>query len=169
MSGAKQGPRVAKIFISAASGEPMCELIHVLAIKGVGLDGDRYAIGAGLYSQSRPMKVRHVTLIAAQAIEEANATLEVPFHASETRRNIVLEGISSDELNAFVGKGLRLVMTGPVLRGVELCTPCDWPDKRAGKSGFRLAFENRGGLRAAIVEGGRIIHNAELVPWAIQD
>ncbi len=154
--------KVSRIFLAIAKGQPMREVSHVFAIAGIGLEGDCYATGKGLYSDSQPLKIRHITLIAEAAIREAAET-GVVFDPAETRRNVVIEGISSIDINALVGKRLRLGTTGPLIEVLELCTPCDWPDRCAQKTGFKMAFEGRGGLRAKIIESGRIIRFGKMI------
>ncbi len=150
---------VLQIFISPNAGDPMQGVQKVSAIKGLGLEGDRYARGGGTFSRIKETLVssvrgptpRHVSLIAHEAITESNQTLTTPFTSAETRRNIVTEGV---DLNDLVKKAFAI---GEVnFWGFELCDPCNRPDNLSGKSGFKKAFENRGGLRAAIVSDGII-------------
>lgn len=143
--------RVRAIFVCSDKGQPMRKLSEAHAIKGRGLAGDRYAANKGAWSQARPA-IRHVSLIASEAIREANQLVDVPFSWAETRRNIVTEGIY---LNSLVGKEFLIGLIR--LRGVELCTPCERPSKLAGKKGFPQAFEGRGGIRAEILDNGVIL------------
>jgi len=141
------------IFICADKGEPMNEVIEVLAKKGIGLNGDRYALGKGAY----PTGLNHVTFIALKAIEEANAALQEPFSPGETRRNIVVEGIECDDLNDLVGKEFSI--GDARFLGVKLCHPCTRPAIVVGRGSeqgkkFEAAFSNQGGLNAEVLETG---------------
>lgn len=134
-------------------GDPMLYHAAVSAIAGRGLAGDRYTSGRGAYSNVKPVKTRHVTLIAIERIEMANIELELkglaPFEPSETRRNIITSGV---ELSGLVGKEFSV---GPVrMRGIELADPCYRPSALANKKGFKEAFLGRGGLRAEIFSSG---------------
>lgn len=121
----------------------------VEAIAGIGLDGDRYAIDAGKFSGSKLGK-RAITLIEREAIAAANESYGVGMDESETRRNVVVEGVP---LNHLVGQDF---LVGDVrLRGYDLSEPCTWLEEVTGKEA-RTAFVHRGGLRAEIVEGGPI-------------
>ncbi len=136
----------------------MKEARKVTAIAGVGLSGDRYAKGTGAFSKNIKETKRQVTLISHDAIESANAVLAhellPPFLPSETRRNIVVKGISVEELRALVGKTFKI---GEVsMRGVEECVPCQRPSKLSGKQWFKKMFENGGGLCVEILTGGTI-------------
>ena len=123
---------------------------------GIGIEGDRYAMGKGAYSATEPAKVRHISLISISGIETANDWLkagdEPTFDADETRRNIALEGITAAELNSLVGKRFQLV--GIQMLGTELCTPCERPAQLLSRPSFMDAFEGRGGIRAEVLSSG---------------
>jgi len=153
-----QVARVTGIFISARAGLPMKALGAVRVIANVGLAEDRYALGLGLYSRVEPIKIRHLTLITEDGIATANEWQEAsglpPFAASDTRRNLVLQGISAPELNALVDKPFQV---GEIsCKGIEIATPCQQPSNVSGIEGFADAFDGRGGLRAQALNGGVI-------------
>ena len=153
--------RVVQIFTAPNQGEPMCMRRTAVAIAGQGLEGDRYAMGKGAFQvpTSRPV-VRHVTIIAVEAIDAANKGLSQPFLPEDTRRNIVVCGL---DLAACENRRLRI---GPhvVMSWVEICLPCGRPSKLSGKPGFAEAFAGiRGGIRVAVVAGGRIMPDDEIV------
>ena len=146
-------PIVRSIFVCSTASEPMHEIAKVMALAGAGLEGDRYSLGKGTYSQSpRPVK-RHATLIAAADIEAARQA-GFDFLPSETRRNIVVEGISPDELNQLVGKTLQI--GAALVLALEICQPCESPSELSGKPGFPQAFKHTGGLRLEILKSGTI-------------
>ena len=148
--------RVLAIFVARAAGMPMREIETVLAAEGRGLVPDRYASGGGAFSEARPT-IRHVTLIAFEAIREANEKAAQKFEWSETRRNIITEWV---DLNSLVGKDFRV--GDALLRGVELAEPCERPSQLARKPGFKEAFLNRGGLRAQVLRTG-VISKGDLI------
>jgi MOSC domain-containing protein YiiM len=150
--------KVSCIFIASSAGEPMLQKSVVKMFPKVGLEGDRYALGLGAYSKGLPPKARDVSLITRAGIDAANQELKLlgldQFLDNETRRNIVIEGLSSQLLNNLVGKEFYL---GELkLRATELCIPCERPSKLSRKSDFLKAFEGRGGIRAEVLEGGEI-------------
>lgn len=144
---------VRQIFICPAANAPMQEVREVMALKGRGLEGDRYALGTGTYSTSPRVVKRHATLIAFDDIETA-ARKGGTFNAAETRRNIVIDGIAVADLNALVGKTFRL--GAALVRADEICVPCERPSLLSGKPDFKEKFEQSGGLRVEILEDGRI-------------
>lgn len=123
---------------------------------GIGIEGDRYAMGIGAFSATEPAKVRHISLISLSGIETANDWLkagdEPTFEASETRRNVTLEGITAAELNSLVGK--RFQLGNIQMLGTELCTPCERPAQLLSRPSFMHAFEGRGGIRAEVLSSG---------------
>lgn len=144
------------LYISSNAGAPMQAKTTVELEVGLGIKGDRYASGLGAFSDNQPPKIRHISLIASTGIAIANLWLEgsneTPFTDSETRRNVVLDGISPSELNALVGQAFQL---GDIsLRGTELCAPCVRPGELVDKPGFMDAFDGRGGIRAEILSSG---------------
>lgn len=145
--------RVVKIFICPDKGQPMQEIEKVRAIAGVGLEGDRYALGKGAWSNSTRKAVRHVSLISLEAVQLSNLELDIPFLIHETRRNIITT-CTTDELNDLVGKMFKV--GNVIMRGTELCDPCVRPSVIAKKKGFEKAFVGRGGLRAEICSSAEI-------------
>ena len=143
---------VVGLYTCADAGQPMEAQTQARALAGSGFAGDRYATNQGTFSRSaRPnmrQNMRHVSLIAREAIEEANRDLVArglpPFGVHETRRNIITEGV---DVNALLGREFRI---GDVrLRGTEPTKPCPRPSALVQKTGFR------GGVRRARRGAGR--------------
>jgi MOSC domain-containing protein YiiM len=150
-------PKITALYVAKDKGEPMQYHSMVKAIAGVGLEGDgfldRYAAGKGAFSNAKQEKVRHVTIISQDDIDFANIGLEVPFQPHDTRRNIVIEGLSAERL-----LGRRFEIGTVALEGTSICDPCKRPDLLSGKVGFMDVFQGeRGelaGIRAAILSTG---------------
>lgn len=153
----KSSPQIHSIYIAPLAGEPMVRLIEAEIIAGQGIAGDRYALGRGAFSKTN-LKIRHVSLIALSGIEHANRHLvakqEAIFGQGDTRRNLVISGISEEELNSLVGKHFHL--GGLAFKGTELCEPCQRPAKLLKRPDFMDSFEGRGGLRAEALESGSL-------------
>src|SRR6185312_3865585 len=94
-------------------GAPMIACATIAARAGVGLAGDRYALGTGTFS-ARGGGPRDVTLIEREAVDAVRADgLDVT--EADTRRNLVTEGVPLDRLvgctfriGAVRVRGLRL-------------------------------------------------------------
>jgi hypothetical protein len=151
----KASPQIHSIYIAPKAGESMVQIAQANIVAGEGIAGDRYALGIGAFSKTK-IKIRHISFIALQGMEDANRELmakqQIPFAESDTRRNVILSGISSDELNALVGKTFYL--GGLAFKGTELCEPCQRPAKLLNRPDFMNAFESRGGLRAEALMSG---------------
>ena len=146
------------IYLASSAGAKMQSIDHIKVNAGSGIEGDRYALGTGAYSKVEPAKVRHISLISSSGIDTANDWLkagdEAPFDGSETRRNIILGGVTATELNDLVGKQFQLGSL--LLLGTELCAPCERPAQLLSKRSFMEAFEGRGGIRAEVLNSGTL-------------
>jgi len=141
-------PTVAAIHIAPAAGAPMHSVERVRAIAGIGLAGDRYAIGAGHYTDAKVD--RQITLIEAEEIEALADRAGIVLGRGETRRNITTRGI---RLNELVGRRFRV---GPVeCEGTRLCEPCQYLTDLLGKPVLE-PLVHRAGLRARILGDGEI-------------
>jgi hypothetical protein len=113
------------------------------AIAGRGLVGDRYVDGAGTFSN--PHGVGHdLTLVEAERMEQIGRRPEL------ARRNIVTRGI---DLNALVGENFTVGEATCI--GRRLCEPCAHL-QRITEPGIMRPLVHKAGLRADLLEGGRI-------------
>jgi MOSC domain-containing protein YiiM len=122
---------------------------EVRALAGQGLEGDRYALKLGTYS-NQPGSGRDVTLIEMEALEALKGDYQITLEAGSTRRNIVTRGVA---LNHLVG--VEFTVGDAILRGTRLCDPCAHMEKLTVKGAMR-GLIHRGGLRAEIIRGGVI-------------
>ncbi len=121
------------------------------AVAGEGLMGDRYGAGSGAAQFKGHRKPENeVTLIATEAIEGANDEFNYTIAHLDTRRNLLTAGVP---LNDLVGKTFRVGSV--LLKGLELCEPCGYLEKRTF-IGIKAALKHRGGLRCCVLEGGEI-------------
>ena len=141
--------RVEGLHIASHAGGSIRQVDVVHAIPGVGLEGDRYALGLGHYSQDRRVS-RDLTLIEGEVIDDLAFQLKTPIDSGATRRNVTTLGIRLDSL---VGKRFRI---GTVLcEGTRICEPCQY---LVGLLGIPIlqGLVHRGGLRANILTEGYI-------------
>ena len=145
--------RIVAICISPAKGEPMREVRQVRAIEGMGLEGDRYALGEGSFNQGQIGR-RQVTLINGVFFPGSG------FEFVDSRRNLVTVGV---ELMWLIGREFDVGEAR--LRGVKYCDPCKRPSRLLGKTvSFDHVFHDRGGLVAEVVRGGLIRVDDAIVP-----
>ncbi len=139
---------VESIFIATAAAAPAHPVTEARAIPGVGLEGDRYALGVGTFS--KPLPDRELTLIEAEAIEALKREYHFELAPGEARRNVVTRGVA---LNHLVGQDFQI---GDVkIRGIRLCEPCNHLQRLTGREVIR-GLTHRGGLRAQILTPGTI-------------
>jgi MOSC domain-containing protein YiiM len=139
---------VESIHISPAAKAAMQSVSSVLALPGVGLEGDRYAQRQGTFFKPEPDF--ELTLIEAEAVEAYRRTYGENLLPGDARRNIVTRGVP---LNHLVGKEFRI---GSVkAKGIRLCEPCSHLQEITGLSVIK-GLRHRGGLRAQILSQGEI-------------
>jgi MOSC domain-containing protein YiiM len=139
---------VKSIYVAESARAPMCRIDSARAIPGAGLEGDRYAAGAGTFSEPKPD--RELTLIESEAIEALERDYGIRIEAGDARRNVVTCGVA---LNHLVGREFRI---GEVrVRGLRLCEPCSHLEKLTGEA-LMKGLRHRGGLRAQILTAGMI-------------
>jgi hypothetical protein len=132
---------VEALVIAPAAEAPVRAVDEAVAMAGRGLEGDRYAEGAGTFGSGRPGSA--LTLVDAEVLESLGRDVD-------HRRNVVVRGT---DLNALVGRDFFL---GEVrCRGRRLCEPCAHLDRLNG-GGVLRPLVHRGGLRADIVAEGTI-------------
>jgi hypothetical protein len=149
MSQPRVGPgRVETIHVADTKGAPMRPVARIGARAGVGLDGDRYALGLGQYSDERSAS-RDLTLIEAEVIEDL-ATQGIGLGPGESRRNVMTSGI---RLNDLVSRRFRIGTLE--CRGTRLCEPCTYLAGLVGQP-VVAPLVHRGGLRADILADGEI-------------
>jgi MOSC domain-containing protein YiiM len=139
---------IESIYITATATAPMLPVKEVLAIPGVGLEGDRYALRQGTFFKPEPDF--ELTLIEAEAIEALQRDYHVELAPGEARRNLVTRGVA---LNHLVGRDFQI---GEVkIHGIRLCEPCHHLQRITGRQVIK-GLLHRGGLRAQILSQGAI-------------
>lgn len=144
--------------IAPAAEAPM-QLIEVATARaGRGLDGDRYAAGAGTFSPRADRRPGYdLTLMAAEVLDELTAAGHTVDFAA-TRRNVLTRGV---DVNALVGRTFRI---GEVLcAGRRLCEPCVHLDRLSGP-GLLRPLIHKGGLRVDVLTDGEVRRGAPIRP-----
>lgn len=151
----KTPARLLGIYVAAQAADLPHAVERVRAVAGRGLEGDRYAEGAGTFSQNPGQ--RDVTLIEAEALESYEQESGKKLSPAEARRNLLTQGV---RLNDLVGRDFQV---GAVrLRGLRLSEPCTHlarlthPETLAG-------MVHRAGLVAAILNDGELTVGDEIL------
>jgi len=141
--------RVLELWTAPSAAAPMLRSSSADAVAGVGLAGDRYALGGGTWA-SYPQQEKQVTLIDADEVAAVAAEVGVPLAPGLTRRNLVTRGIA---LPSLVG---RYFTVGEVLLfGTKRCPPCTHLERLTGWKLVK-ALAARGGVNAAVFVGGTV-------------
>jgi len=141
--------RVEAIHVTASAGEPMASVPHVRAIAGTGLEGDRYATGAGHWSAIR-RSGDSLTLVEAEVVETIAGGGGPELAPGATRRNITTRGIRLDDL---IGSRFRIGQVECL--AVRRCEPCSYLDGLLGEE-VLAHLVHRAGIRADILTDGTI-------------
>ena len=99
-----------------------------------------------------------ITFTEAEAIEAIRREADIDLGFDEHRRNVTTRDAA---LNHLVGERFRV--GDAVCEGIRLCEPCDHL-RRLTVEGIEDALAHRGGLRAEVVESGRIRVGDQLTP-----
>ena len=141
--------RVLEIWTAPAAAAPMVRSTSVPALAGIGLAGDRYALGGGTWA-AYPQQEKQLTLIDADEIAAVAGEVGVPLTPGLTRRNVVTRGIA---LPALVGS--YFAVGDVLLFGTKRCPPCTHLERLTGWKLVK-ALAARGGVNAAVVVGGTV-------------
>jgi len=136
--------------VAPAAEAPMQLLETAQARAGRGLEGDRYAVGAGTFSPRAETRPGYdLTLIAAEVLDQLAADGSVLDFAG-SRRNVLTRGIDP---TALIGRMFRI---GDVLcEGRRQAEPCSHLERLSGPNVLRPLI-HKGGLRVDICSDGEI-------------
>jgi MOSC domain-containing protein YiiM len=133
--------------LTGSASAPMVALDEARLVAGVGIDGDRYALGTGTYSP-RPHIDRQITLIEVETLEALERDHGLRLEPHEHRRNLTTRGVPVSHL-----VGRYFSVGGCVLYGGRLNVPCKYLQELLDRPVFRPLI-HRSGLNARIVVGG---------------
>jgi hypothetical protein len=140
---------VEALVVAPAAEAPVRRVPEAVAVPGRGLEGDRYADGAGTFASGR--RGSALTLVDAAVLDALGREID-------HRRNVVVRGT---DLNALVGREFTL---GEVrCRGSRLCEPCAHLN-RLNDGDVLRPLVHRAGLRADILTAGTLRVGDRLVP-----
>ena len=137
------------IHITPAKSQPMQRLDEARLIEGLGIEGDRYALGTGTYSV-KPGEDRQVTLIEAEMLARVAEDDGHSISMDEHRRNLTVEGVPLQHL-----VGSRFRVGACVLEGVRINQPCKYLNLMLKRDVY-MPLWNRSGLNCKVIEGGLI-------------
>jgi MOSC domain-containing protein YiiM len=125
----------------------MMSVDSVMAISEGGLQGDRYANGAGFWRLTDSCQV---TLISAHDLENARARSPLEFNQGNHRRNLVISGMKTRSL-----EGRTFSIGDAIFKYQKPRPPCGYLDKIQGQ-GMARALGRHSGVCLQILRSGRL-------------
>lgn len=151
------------IHIAASASYEMEAQQQATLVAGRGIEGDRYFLGTGTYSDLPA--VREVTMIESEVLE-ALARNDPPLQDGpirlephEHRRNLTVRGVPLGHL-----VGVRFRVGEVVLRGARINFPCKYLEQLLGRPVYQPLY-NRGGLNCSVESGGTIRPGDPILPF----
>ena len=172
------------IFIAHKASAPMESLDSADLIANQGIDGDRYCKKEGTYSvlrvsQKQPGECepgRQLTMISKDSIIEAFKRNELSCDNVSTqmvgnlRRNIVVEGISAQELIDAIGHVIEIGTNGVKIFVQRHCVPCMYNERKNGIPGMMEAIWKEAGVSCQILSSGKISikDSVTILPFSLE-
>ena len=134
-----------------AAGAPLRPVQGARALAGRGLDGDRYARGAGTFTPADPtLRGYDLTLVEAEVLDGLTLPGGATLAYADARRNVVTRGI---DLAGLVGRRFRIGDVECI--GRRPCEPCAHLERLTSRGVLRSLI-HRGGLRADVLTDGEV-------------
>ncbi len=147
---------VVGLFTAPVREAPCDEHERRLVRAGRGMQGDRYAEGAGTFSHPE-RRGQDLTLIEEEAFGELSAR-GIDLAPADARRNVVTRGI---DLNALVGH--RFTIGDVPCYGSRLAEPCAHLERLTTRGVLR-GLVHRGGIRVDVLGDGELHVDDEILP-----
>jgi MOSC domain-containing protein YiiM len=161
------GGVIVAIYTAPGLGYPMERRDEVRAVPGRGLEGDRYFMDNGRFSERRlpGREITELTLIESEVMQHLRLDWGLDVAEADSRRNLVTRGVA---LNDLVGAEFDVGVVR--LRGASLCEPCVSLVKSPAHRHLLRALAHKGGLRAQVLSEGTImLGDPVAVPVTIED
>jgi MOSC domain-containing protein YiiM len=139
------------IIIGEKAKEPLHYEQSIRAVKGKGLEGDRYFYGQGTFNKPQlSQDVREVSILPYETLAECNSRLESDLDFLDLRRNLVIKNFDASLLeNKVFSIGTAR------FRIVRTCPPCRYLSRLLDQDMMK-GLKYIGGYRAVIVQSGVI-------------
>ena len=139
------------IVIGEKASAPLHYVERVKAVKGKGLEGDRYFYGQGTFNKPQlSQDVREVSILPFESLAECNRRLECDLDFLDLRRNLVIKDFDASQLEEKV-----FAIGSARFRIVRTCPPCRYLARLLDKDMMK-GLKHIGGYRAVVVQSGII-------------
>lgn len=146
------------IIVGKKAKEPLHYVRTIKAIKGKGLEGDRYFYGQGTFNQPQlSQDVREISILPYETLFECNRRLDKTLDFLDLRRNLVIQNFDKEALENKI-----FTIGSAKFCIVRTCPPCRYLS-RLLDSDIMKGLKYIGGYRASIVESGIITVNDEII------
>lgn len=145
--------RLDEIWLTSAAAAPMRRVRSGRLLAGLGLEGDRYALGGGTWARY-PELEKQLTLVDRDDVAAVAADVGADLSPGDTRRNLVTADI---DLAALVGGWFTV--GDALLFAMKRCPPCTHLERLTGTRLVK-AMAHRGGINAAVFVGAEIAEGA---------
>ncbi len=143
--------RLEKIIIGSEAKKPLHYVTQVQAVKGFGLEGDRYFYKCGTFNKPQlSQDVREISLIDFETLSLCNERLESTLDFLDLRRNFVISNLDYETL-----KGNTFTIGDGQFEIVRTCPPCRYLSKLLEED-MMQGLKYIGGYRAKIINSGLI-------------
>lgn len=139
------------IIIGEKAKEPLDYVKSVRAVKGKGLEGDRYFYRQGTFNKPQlSQDVREVSILPFESLAECNSRLESDLDFLDLRRNLIIKNFDASLLEDKI-----FTIGTAQFRIVRTCPPCRYLSRLLGQDMMK-GLKYIGGYRAVIVQSGVI-------------
>jgi len=145
------------IIIGAKAKEPLHYVDSIRAVKGKGLEGDRYFYGHGTFNKPQlSQDVREISILPYETLSECNRRLNSSLDFLDLRRNIVIKNFDASLLEDKV-----FTIGTAKFRIVRTCPPCRYLSRLLDEDMMK-GLKYIGGHRAVIIQSGIITLGDEI-------
>lgn len=139
------------IIIGKNAKKPLVFVENVLAIKGKGLQGDRYFYQKGTFNKPQlSQTVREISILPYEVLKECNQRLDAKLEFVDLRRNLIIKDFDINLINEQIFQiGLA------EFKIVRTCPPCRYLSRLLDED-IMKGLKYIGGYRACITKSGLI-------------
>ena len=139
------------IIIGEKAKAPLHSVASVSAVKGRGLEGDRYFYGEGTFNKPQlSQSVREISIIPYETLALCNERLDTKLDFLDLRRNLVIQNF-----DAALLEGKTFTLGTAEFQIVRTCPPCRYLSRLLDED-MMTGLKYIGGHRAKIVKSGQI-------------
>jgi len=146
------------IIIGEKASAPLHYVERVKAVKGKGLEGDRYFYGQGTFNKPQlSQDVREVSILPFESLAECNSRLESDLDFLDLRRNLIVKDFDASLLEDKV-----FSIGSAKFRIVRTCPPCRYLSRLLDED-IMTGLKYIGGYRALVVQSGILSVGDEII------